>query len=198
MKKSTFLTLTLAAMLTMACKPKTGNTTSALPADSTAVDSADTADSIHTEAYIGQRLEHIYHTIYKAYAKNMAGEKLQTATEQFTSAAYNNLVREAIRLTPDEDALAIPGADYDHWVMGQDIAPDISMKVDRVSDITATTATADITIQNYSPQQSRLLLVLENGEWVIDSFVHTYEVEGVSEVYDEKEELETYVEGLKQ
>ena len=198
MKKSTFLTLTLAAMLTMACKPKTGNTPSALPADSTAVDSADTADSIHTEAYISQRLEHIYHTIYKAYAKNMAGEKLQTATEQFTSAAYNNLVREAIRLTPDEDTLAIPGADYDHWVMGQDIAPDISMKVDRVSDITATTATADITIQNYSPQQSRLLLVLENGEWVIDSFVHTYEVEGVSEVYDEKEELETYVEGLKQ
>jgi hypothetical protein len=93
--------------------------------------------------------------------------------------------------------LDIPGADYDHWVMGQDIDRKLSMEVLSVSDIEAQTATAKIRVQKFEPTELTLPVVLENGDWLIDSFITTSEIEGKKVVFDEKKELKEYVERLK-
>ena len=42
-----------------------------------------------------------------------------------------------------------------------------------------------------------LPLVLENGDWLIDSFITTSEIEGKKVVFDEKKELKEYVKKLR-
>ena len=142
-------------------------------------------------------MKHIYDLVYDSYRKNAVNANRQISTEQFTSAEYNNLQREATRLTPKDNMMDVPGADHDHWVMGQDIDRKLSMEVLSVSDITAQTATAKIRVQNFEPMEVTLPLVLENGDWLIDSFITTNEIEGKKVVFDEKKELKEYVERLK-
>ena len=197
MQRLLIITAVMAALLTTGCQRKTATATPA-NADSTEVE-ADTVidDSIHTEAYIRQRVKHIYDLVYDSYRKNTINANRQISTEQFTSAEYNNLLREATRLTPKDNMLDIPGADYDHWVMGQDFDKKLSMEVLSVSDITAQTATAKIRVQNFEPTEVTLPLVLENGDWLIDSFITTSEIEGKKVVFDEKKELKEYVKKLR-
>ncbi len=200
MRKLLIIPFILAALITTGCKQKTATAGTPVEADSTAVEEAETAvpdDSIHTEAYISQRVKHIYDLIYDGFRKNAVNENRQISTEQFTSAEYNNLLREATRLTPKDNMLDIPGADYDHWVMGQDIDRKLSMEVLSVSDIQAQTATAKIRVQNFEPTEVTLPLVLENGDWLIDSFITTSEIEGKKVVFDEKKELKEYVKKLR-
>jgi len=188
----------MAALLTTGCQRKTATATPA-NADSTEVEAdTDIDDSIHTEAYIRQRVKHIYDLVLEGYGRNTVSQNSQVNTEQFTSAEYNNLRREAQRLAPEETPLDVPGAGYDHWVMGQDIDDKVSMEVISVSDIRATTATAKISVVNFRPTEVTLPLVLENGDWLIDSFITTFEVEGESTVFDEKKELKSYIEKMKE
>ena len=191
MRKLLIIPLLLATLIATGCKQKAATTETPDPTDSTA------DDSIHTEAYISQRVKHIYDLIYDSYRKNAVNANRQISTEQFTSAEYNNLQREATRLTPKDNMLDIPGADYDHWVMGQDIDRKLSMEVLSVSDITAQTATAKIRVHNFEPTEVTLPLVLENGDWLIDSFITTNEIEGKKVVFDEKKELKEYVKKLR-
>ena len=198
MRKLLIIPLLLATLIATGCKQKAGTTETPDTTDSTAVEEATVPnDSIHTEAYISQRVKHIYDLIYEGYKKNAIHANRQISTEQFTSAEYNNLLREATRLTPEDNMLDIPGADYDHWVMGQDFDKKLSMEVLSVSDIHAQTATAKIRVENFSPTEVTLPLVLENGDWLIDSFITTSEIEGKKVVFDEKKELKEYVERLK-
>jgi len=197
MRRLLIITAVMAALLTTSCQRKTATATPA-NADSTEVE-ADTVidDSIHTEAYIRQRVKHIYDLVLEGYGRNTVSQNSQVNTEQFTSAEYNNLRREAQRLAPEETPLDVPGADYDHWVMGQDIDDKVSMEVISVSDIRATTAKAKIRVVNFRPTEVTLPLVLENGDWLIDSFITTFEVEGESTVFDEKKELKSYIEKMR-
>ena len=198
MRKLLIIPLLLATLIATGCKQKAATTETPAPTDSTAVEEATVPnDSIHTEAYISQRVKHIYDLIYEGYKKNAIHANRQISTEQFTSAEYNNLLREATRLTPQDNMLDIPGADHDHWVMGQDFDKKLSMEVLSVSDIHAQTATAKIRVENFSPTEVTLPLVLENGDWLIDSFITTSEIEGKKVVFDEKKELKEYVERLK-
>ena len=198
MRKLLIIPLLLATLIATGCKQKAATTETPAPTDSTAVEEATVPnDSIHTEAYISQRVKHIYDLIYEGYKKNAIHANRQISTEQFTSAEYNNLLREATRLTPEDNMLDIPGADYDHWVMGQDFDKKLSMEVLSVSDIHAQTATAKIRVENFSPTEVTLPLVLENGDWLIDSIITTSEIEGKKVVFDEKKELKEYVERLK-
>lgn len=188
----------LATLIATGCKQKAGTTETPAPTDSTTVEEATVPnDSIHTEAYISQRVKHIYDLIYEGYKKNAIHANRQISTEQFTSAEYNNLQREATRLTPKDNMMDVPGADYDHWVMGQDFDKKLSMEVLSVSDIHAQTATAKIRVENFSPTEVTLPLVLENGDWLIDSFITTSEIEGKTVVFDEKKELKEYVKKLR-
>ena len=198
MRKLLIIPLLLATLIATGCKQKAATKETPAPTDSTTVEEATVPnDSIHTEAYISQRVKHIYDLIYDSYRKNAINANRQISTEQFTSAEYNNLLREATRLTPQDNMLDIPGADYDHWVMGQDIDRKLSMEVLSVSDITAQTATAKIRVQNFEPTEVTLPLVLENGDWLIDSFITTNEIEGKKVVFDEKKELKEYVKKLR-
>lgn len=198
MRKLLIIPFILAALIITGCKQKAPAVGAQAETDSTAVEEAAVPDdSIHTEAYISQRVKHIFDVIYEAYKKNDIPANLQISTEQFTSAEYNNLLREATSLAPEDTPLDVPGSDYDHWVMGQDFDKTISMEVLSVSDIKANTATAKIRIDNFSPTEVTLPLVLENGDWLIDSFISTFEAEGKTVVFDEKKELKEYVEKMK-
>lgn len=198
MRKLLIIPLLLATLIATGCKQKAATTETPAPTDSTTVEEATVPDdSIHTEAYISQRVKHIYDLIYEGYKKNAIHANRQISTEQFTSAEYNNLQREATRLTPKDNMMDVPGADYDHWVMGQDFDKKLSMEVLSVSDIHAQTATAKIRVENFSPTEVTLPLVLENGDWLIDSFITTSEIEGKTVVFDEKKELKEYVKKLR-
>ena len=198
MRKLLIIPLLLATLIATGCKQKAATTETPDPTDSTAVEEATFPDdSIHTEAYISQRVKHIYDLIYEGYKKNAIHANRQISTEQFTSAEYNNLQREATRLTPKDNMMDVPGADHDHWVMGQDFDKKLSMEVLSVSDIHAQTATAKIRVENFSPTEVTLPLVLENGDWLIDSFITTSEIEGKTVVFDEKKELKEYVKKLR-
>ncbi len=198
MRKLLIIPMILATLIATGCKQKAGTTETPAPTDSTTVEEATVPnDSIHTEAYISQRVKHIYDLIYEGYKKNAIHANRQISTEQFTSAEYNNLQREATRLTPKDNMMDVPGADYDHWVMGQDFDKKLSMEVLSVSDIHAQTATAKIRVENFSPTEVTLPLVLENGDWLIDSFITTSEIEGKTVVFDEKKELKEYVKKLR-
>ena len=198
MRKLLIIPMILATLIATGCKQKAATTETPDTTDSTTVEEATVPnDSIHTEAYISQRVKHIYGLVYDSYRKNTINANRQISTEQFTSAEYNNLQREATRLTPQDNMLDVPGADHDHWVMGQDFDKKLSMEVLSVSDITATTATAKIRVEYFSPTEVTLPLVLENGDWLIDSFITTSEIEGKKVVFDEKKELKEYVKKLR-
>ncbi|MBP5570896.1 MAG: DUF3828 domain-containing protein [Prevotella sp.] len=197
MRKLLIIPFFLAALITTGCKQKTATAGAPPEADSTVVEETETAvpdDSIHTEAYISQRVKHIYDMIYEDYRQDRIGAHRQISTEQFTSAEFNNLLREAQRLVQVETPLEVPGADHDHWVMGQDFDKTLSMEVLSVSDIKATTATAKIRVKNFFETEVTLPLVLENGDWLIDSFVTIDEEDGQPVTFDEKKELKAYIE----
>ena len=183
MKNRIFLSFICMAFVLTACNQK----------NSTKSEQTDANDSIHAVAFINNRVTQIYDTIYANYKKDLGYNDYQ----QFTSTDYNKLRQEARELTPDETPLDVPGSDYDHWVMGQDYNKDLRMEVLSVSDIEPNTATAVIRVYNFDPQDVTLKLVLENGNWMIDSFVSTFDVNGDTIHFDEKQELKEYVAGLK-
>lgn len=183
MKNRIFLSFICMAFVLTACNQK----------NSTKSGQTDANDSIHAVEFINNRVTQIYDTIYANYKKDLGYNDYQL----FTSKEYNKLRQEARELTPDETPLDVPGSDYDHWVMGQDYNKDLRMEVLSVSDIEPNTATAVIRVYNFEPQDVTLKLVLENGNWMIDSFISTIDVNGDTIHFDEKQKLKEYVAGLK-
>jgi hypothetical protein len=149
-------------------------------------------DSIHTEAYISQRVKHIYDLVYDSYRKNTINANRQISTEQFTSAEYNNLLREATRLTPKDNMLDIPGADYDHWVMGQDWE-NLSIRTDSIRVLSPDTAEAYMCITNCGyPQRFMLMMTRDEKEWFIDDF-RQYDEQAKGFAISDKRNIQDYI-----
>lgn len=175
--KKLFIFATI-AMTWAACGNKTAKSTG--EADSAVADSA-VADSVvietgvnkHSEAYIRQRLDSIYGHIRQMIADETednrsymdSGFNLDSA---YCSSRYYSLMKQALEITDETGDILF---DYDHWVCGQDYSQDWHYKIQKVYDITDSTATADVQIVNFGKKEDlSLSLLYERGTWYIDEF----------------------------
>lgn len=169
----------------------------------------DVNDGKHTEAYIRQRIDSMYsHIKYIPYNPDEDNEAYRMEHEEddspsifdydsmFCTTHYYELEKQCNQMSAETGFIFL---DADHWIMGQDISEDWSYKVMKVSDITETTATVEMEIQNFEKQTGILELVFERGDWYVNDFVAFFpDDDGKLKKYSELEEMEKFKEdGLK-
>lgn len=172
----------LALMMLVACGDKTNNT--GVDADSLTTDSATIQPAIatvnldsvrHTKEYITQRIDTIYKYMDDAVC---------------CSNRYNDLTNQACKIAEELSDLYI---DCDHWIMGQDIAPDWSYKIRYINIESDSIAWVEMTIHNFSDRKVKLKLLYEREDWFVDDILTTYEENGVAKEFSEQEHARNYI-----
>ena len=212
MKKHTSIIMSVALALAIAysltsCGNKTKDMAAGIAAQAKTAVSMD--DGKHNEAYIRERIDSMYsHIKYIPYNPEEDTEAYRMEHEDddnpnlfdydsmFCSTQYVELQKQCNQMSAETGFIFI---DADHWIMGQDISEDWSYKVVKVSDITETTATVDMEIQNFGKQTGQLELVFERGDWYVNDFKAFFpDDDGKLKKYSELEEMRTFMEdGLK-
>ena len=191
MKKLIFILF--AATFILSCGNKTGKT--AIESDSLTVDSVTNADiDKHSEAYIRQRIDTIYKDVGKS-TYDGEGHEVSYINNPFNrdsaycSRRYYALMQEATQLCNETGEILY---DFDYWVCGQDWSDDWNYKVEKVYEITDSTALVDLAIHNFSDTKTTIALRFERNDWYIDDFSPS------KDGNDDKNYLrETIREGLK-
>lgn len=165
-----FLFLMLAACLVTACGSKTEKAASG--GDTLAADTiSSSADDRHSEAYIRQRIDTIYKFVgkitYNADGTRNYNYMPFDLDSAYCSERYYALMQQAEEVCEETGDILY---DYDHWVCGQDIADDWGYTVERVYNITDSTALVDMTIRNFSDSGNTIALRFERDDWYIDDF----------------------------
>ena len=172
MKKLCFWALCLVATMMGGCQQK-GQTASADSQDSTAVAVDDAGIDKHSEAYIRQRIDTIYSHIKQMIADEMKGNQSYinngfNLDSAYCTSRYYSLLEQALEITTETGDILF---DYDHWVCGQDYSEDWHYKILKVSDITDSTAMAEVQVINFGRAHDLMLSLLhERGDWYIDEF----------------------------
>lgn len=160
MKKS-FISIATIAMLLMfsACGNKT--TKSAADSDSLQADSV-TADTIenkvdkHTEAYLRERVDSIYHS------------KDSNRDNIYCSTAYLAKYNAAAAIADERDEMLL---DCDHWTNSQDDT-DFTYKIGKISNMTDTSAVVKIDAKNFGKRYNVVLSMrYERDDWFVDDFI---------------------------
>jgi hypothetical protein len=147
-----------AVVLTLSCGSRTGN-------------KSQTVDK-HSEAYIRQRIDTIYKTVGKT-TYDSEGNEVDYIHNPFNrdsaycSQRYYALMQEASRLCDETGDILY---DYDYWVCGQDFSDDWSCSVDRVYEITDSSALVNLIIHNFDDTETTIALRFERDDWYIDDF----------------------------
>jgi hypothetical protein len=181
MKLSSLLKTAICCIALVSCNNVTGSN-SQQPSQ----DKASASDDKHTTEYITQRLNDIF-----TEAFNEESHNLLALDHKFMSQEYNRLQDKAMEIADRIEDLVI---DADHWVQGQEWTYP-TMAVGKIENITATTATAHVTITTHMPgndeHQTQLILplVFERNDWYIDNMQQYYE----GELLDEKAWYQEYV-----
>ena len=169
MKKLVFLLF--AVGLLQSCGDKTGKGVS--DRDSLGVDSvAEAGLDKHSEAYICQRIDTIYKTVGKS-TYDSEGKEVDYIHNPFNrdsaycSHRYYALMQEARQIADETGDILY---DYDYWVCGQDFSDDWSCKVDKVYEITDSSALVDLNIHNFGDTKTTIALRFERDDWYIDDF----------------------------
>lgn len=133
--------------------------------------------------------EDIKNTLESMYKEILNPSKtIYDNDSKYTSAEYQSLLNKAEEVAAGDMVLS-----GDHWIQGQDCDKP-SMSVVSVKKESDTKAIAEIKIkqiQGYDSQSSvKLVLLFENGKWVVDDFINFWDGE---ETY-EKAYLKKYIE----
>ena len=134
----------------------------------------------YTEADVEQYIRNMYDKIF-------GGTDYDAVEAEYTSESYKALLEKAEEVANGDIVL-----DSDHWIDSQDAdKPSVnSISVQKTSD---EAATAKVNIRIYQNSDDfhviTLMLVFENGKWVVDDFVTEHG--GVS--YSQKSYLETFI-----
>ncbi len=173
MKKLMLLAVCAMAVM-ISCKQKGQTASPDGSKDSLTADSiTDAGIDKHSEAYIRQRLDTIYSNIRQRVTNETddnhpymdSGFNPDSA---YCSSLYYGLLKQAIDITNETGDIVF---DYDHWVCGQDFSQDWNYQIQKVYDITDSTAMADLTVINFGNKiDVTLSLVFERGDWYIDEF----------------------------
>lgn len=133
--------------------------------------------------------EDIKNTLESMYKEILNPSKtIYDNDSKYTSAEYQSLLNKAEEVAAGDMVLS-----GDHWIQGQDCDKP-SMSVVSVKKESDTKAIAEIKIkqiQGYDSQSSvKLVLLFENGKWVVDDFINFWDGEETSE----KAYLKKYIE----
>lgn len=206
MKRGTYIMMGFALIMAMVCMMTSCGDKGKGMANSLKEAAVDINDGKHTEAYIRERIAFIYSHFkyipyieeeepYNPYDEEQKKEEdtpgLFDYDSMFCSTRYYELQKECLKFCNETGNIFI---DADHWIMGQDMSEDWSYKVDKVEDITKTTATVKMIIHNFSDHNGILSLRFERGDWYVDDFIGFFtNDEGKTERYSELEEMEQFV-----
>ena len=134
-----------------------------------------TAAFKHSQEYITQRID----SIYKYRDDDIC-----------CSNRYNDLTNQACKIAEELSDLYI---DCDHWIMGQDIAPDWSYKIRNINIESDSIAWVKMTIHNFSDRKVKLKLLYEREDWFVDDILTTYVENGVTKELSEQEHARNYI-----
>jgi len=166
-----------ATMMLISCGDKTSKT--AVTTDSlnapTLQERATREAFKHSQEYITQRIDTIYK--YKDDAVCCSNR-------------YNDLTNQACKIADELEDLYI---DCDHWVVGQDIAPDWSYKIRNIKIESDSIAWVEMNIHNFSDHKVRLKLLYEREDWFVDDILTTYVENGVTKELSEQEHARNYI-----
>ena len=151
-----FAILTSIAVATFsACGGQSGKNDSnidATAADSIVVTVAD-GDSIrHTSDYIRQRIDSFY----------------KHKDDDFGCSTYFRQL--SVKADSICEAQGYIWTDGDHWINGQDKDEEWWYKLQKLSQVTDSTAVAEMLIHNFEDATIFLHLVYERGDWYVDDF----------------------------
>lgn len=181
------LVLVVCAMVVMAgCRQKGQTSPCYGNKDSVTAGAVPDADiDKHSEAYIRQRLD----TIYSNIRQRVAGETDDShpymgpgfnPDSAYCSSRYYSLLKQALDIADETGDIVL---DYDHWVCGQDFSEDWNYQIQKVYEITDSTALADVTAINFGNKNDvTLSLRYERGDWYVDEFGSEY-AEGSDKAY---------------
>ena len=170
----------LALMMLAACGDKTsknvGDADSLPQTPNTSLQEKTAGDAFkHSQEYITQRID----SIYKYRDDDIC-----------CSNRYNDLTNQACKIAEELSDLYI---DCDHWIMGQDIAPDWSYKIRNINIESDSIAWVKMTIHNFSDRKVKLKLLYEREDWFVDDILTTYVENGVTKELSEQEHARNYI-----
>lgn len=162
----------------------------------TTTDDVQTADSAvitaddakHTVDYISRRIDSIYANFTGGNAIDYYRfpDGAPDFDSLFCSQRFLALMAEAKHISEQEGTVCI---DADHWIAGQDIDEAWDYLLMNVTDITDSTAQAELRIHNFEDQKVVLDLLFERDNWYVDNFQLFYEYKDYSAEGMEKEEV---------
>lgn len=126
------------------------------------------AQDKHSETYIRQRIDAIYDNLVHWTTEEdiEMPEFLPNPDSLYCTTRYNTLMAQALNCLGEEDILF----DYDYWICGQDVNRDFRHQIEKVRDITPTTAVVELKVINFDEHDVVLTLIFERGDWYIDDF----------------------------
>lgn len=161
--------LVAAVLMMAACGNKTSKTsnTSSLAADT----QTDASVNKHSEAYIRHRIDSIYNSLIHWSVDEDGYEKavfLSNPDSLYCTTRYNVLMAQALEVCEQTGDILF---DADYWICGQDVSRDFHHQVEKVHDITDSTAVVELKVYNFDNERDIVLTLLyERDDWYIDDF----------------------------
>ncbi len=126
-------------------------------------------DNRHNEAYIRQRIDTIYRSLVHYTEEDGIRQSvlLSNPDSLYCSTRYNELLKQAIDICAQTEDILF---DADYWICGQDVCDDFHHKIQKVRDITDSTAIVELTVYNDNPNNVVLNLHYERNDWYVDDF----------------------------
>ena len=168
--KKIFCFLVAAVLMMAACGNKTSKASSdtgLLSGDSLTDASVDK----HSEAYIRHRIDNIYNSLIHWSVDEDGFENsvfLTNPDSLYCTTRYNVLMAQALEACEQTGDILF---DADYWICGQDVSRDFHHQVEKVRDITDSTAVVELKVYNFDNESDIVLTLLyERGDWYIDDF----------------------------
>ena len=174
MKTTKILAVVASVLMLSACGNKTNKTvsdTDSVVTDSIAADTVEIKVDKHTEAYLRERVDSIYH-----------GKKVNR-DDVYCSTGYKETYKTAADLAAECEEMFL---DYDHWTNSQDDS-DFTCEVGKISNMTDSTAIVKINAKNFGKRYNvTLSMRYERDDWFVDDFILT-------DGSGEKDAIEDYI-----
>ena len=159
MKTTKILAVVASVLMLSACGNKTNKTvsdTDSVVTDSIAADTVEIKVDKHTEAYLRERVDSIYHS------------NASNRDNIFCSTAYLEKYNAAAAIADERDEIVL---DCDHWTNSQDDT-DFTYKIGKISNMTDTSAVVKIDAKNFGKRYNVVLSMrYERDDWFVDDFI---------------------------
>ncbi len=156
-------------------------------------------DSDIVDEEVGDRLCGIYYDVFGWYKgtledydpSDMSPDNRWDEKPDFDALYMSSEYKKLLKMVKAADRRS--GAEigffsYDHWVQGQDFG-NLKMRLVGGERLNSNTHRASVDIYNYGVKHIEVMLVRENGEWMIDDFITSFGDDKISE----RAKMKTYL-----